>query len=143
MKSPTVRPASSTASETTEECRILDQTMYRMGAQWAIETTKVAGKREQLLMLLREVGPTRFAHGIVDCIKHHDSEFCPPIAIIRKHVPPDATRQRKWRRNPACPVCHGSGWEDVPDYEGNRIYGRTDSMAVRRCREEGCLQWLT
>jgi hypothetical protein len=120
----------------------LDDALYRITSQWTIEQTKLAGKREQLLILLREVGTVRFKHAIQRAIETHHGDFCPPIGFFRNCVVSRVTMSdddRGFWRDPNCARCHGSGWFYVRDYEADNLYKRDGHQAVLRCREPECL----
>ena len=57
--------------------------MYQLMSQLAIDQTKAAGKREQLLKLLREVGQRKFVATLEAAVANYQGEFCPTIGIIR------------------------------------------------------------
>jgi hypothetical protein len=117
----------------------LDQVLYKLTSQWRIEPTQMAGKREQLFVLLVEVGSRRFKDAIQRTIETHTGDFCPTIATIRGNVGNIVLSERKWYRNPECPRCHGTGWFDVPDRDANGIYGSEGHRMLSRCHEPGCV----
>lgn len=118
----------------------MDDALYRITSQWPVEQLKIAGKREQLLILLREVGPTRFAHALQHSITEHESEFCPSIGVIRKFVShSDSTDKRSWWRDPNCSKCHGTGWQMIPHPEADKLYKQQGHQMAKRCRQSGCL----
>jgi hypothetical protein len=114
--------------------------MYKLTSQWSVNQQALAGKREQLFILLREIGKHRFDQTIQRCVTDYTSDYCPPIGIIRNFIPHSPTGdKRSWWRDPNCPNCHGDGWEDVPDPEADRLYKCEGSTAVIRCSNPNCL----
>lgn len=108
---------SSSKSETTAEVLILDQALYRMRNQWPIDQSLMAGKRDELRKLLREVGSKRFAVAVDECLSDYQGEFCPTIAMVRRYVP--STQEGITRH--VCPLCM-NGWvySEYRDSAGNR-----------------------
>ena len=129
-------------SATVGQDRILDDALYSLTSQWAIsDPTKAAGKREQLLLLLNEVGSLRFKAAVQETIRQHHSEFFPTIAAIRECVSTSAGKdKRTWWRDPNCPQCRGIGWVYIANLEIDRLYKVEGHRAVKRCVEPGCLR---
>lgn len=65
----------------------LDKALRDLGAQWSLDPGRAASKREQLGLLLFEVGSKRFRRAIDHTIHTYHGEFFPTIAMIRGNVP--------------------------------------------------------
>ena len=81
-------------AETAEQARVLDDGMYKLTSQWTVDPTKLAGKRDELMRLLKEVGRARFQSAIRTVLDEYSGEFCPTIGIIRQYVPSEQQRTR-------------------------------------------------
>jgi len=63
--------------------------------------------KDEMTVLASEVGETRFSEAITNCIR--ECSFFPPVAEIRKRVPPKKKLMRV--TDPYCKDCSGSGWK--------------------------------
>lgn len=90
--------ASSTSSETAQERQTLTSVLYKLRCQWNADPDTMAGKRDDLLRLLRRVGTERLITGIERCCQEHISEFWPPLPVLSTYIP-EARQQDKFIEN--------------------------------------------
>lgn len=120
--------------------------MYSLTTQRPVAETRLFGIREQLQLLLDEVGTSRFKEAVQRTIETYTGDFFPTIGIIRSNLRTQTggadKNGRTWRRDPNCSKCHGTGWIYVDDPKADELYKQSGHKATVRCRQEGCLQWL-
>lgn len=111
--------------------------MKKMLDNWPVEAGRTEGILETFREVYDEVGEDRFRRGVQDIMQSSEIKFFPPVAVFRGYIP--APIGRTWWRNPECPDCFGTGWQEVtPQFR--KPDGTWQDREVTRCRNANCLK---